>query len=346
MKRFNDIKYFGVKLSPNRIKNDKGQLIVTGCPFARTGKQKYHKSELGIVINPGEDEFIYLDRPVSEVSSPATIASFEGAPLTEDHPEEDVKVGVNWNYLSKGMAFNIKYVADNKANTKGHLEADLIFTEEKLIDDIENNRISELSAGYKCDVDEVNWTQTKIRGNHIAVVESARAGRMARIRDKKYGGKNVNDKVIDVKELLIELVTKVMGNEDGKIPRNRKEQYNKVIGSIEERKGFPGTYEMFPSFGMMLGEKNELADLLLGYKDALDMNLGPVFIVANKEDKTNLKDSLPKVPKTVKVGDKNMRVVDSYNYDIINQEGEIETYVDYYSYGEEGNKQVVKTVKL
>jgi hypothetical protein len=76
--RIVDAKYFGVKLSPNRIKNNKGQLIVTGCTFARTGKQKYHNSELGL----DGDDFKYLDRPVEEVSSPAAIASFEGAPLT------------------------------------------------------------------------------------------------------------------------------------------------------------------------------------------------------------------------------------------------------------------------
>lgn len=197
--RFKDTKYFGVKLSPNRIKNDKGQLIVLGCTFARTGKQKYHKSELDIPVNPGDDEFIYLDRPIEEVSSPATIASFEGAPLTDDHPDEDVKVGVNWHTEAKGMAFNIKFKFDS--DTSGHLEADLIFTDSKVIDDVENHRINELSAGYNCDIDEETWTQRRIRGNHIAVVESARAGRVAYIRDKSFKKNNkikIGDKVYNI----------------------------------------------------------------------------------------------------------------------------------------------------
>lgn len=176
-----DTKYFGVKLSEHRIKNNKGQLIVSGCTFARTGKQKYHCSELGIT---DKDEYIYLDRPVKEVSDPATIASFECCPLTYEHPEDDVKVGVNYSELAKGMAINIKYVSDSK--TSGHLVSDLIFTDPDLIKKIENHEINELSAGYNCDVDEKTWTQTKIRGNHIAVVECARAGHLANIRDSRY----------------------------------------------------------------------------------------------------------------------------------------------------------------
>jgi hypothetical protein len=198
--RFKDTKYFGVKLSPHRIKNDKGQLIITGCPFARTGKQRYHKSELDIPYGPGEDEFIYLDRPLEEVSSPATIASFEASPITDDHPEEDVVVGVNWDYLTKGMAFNIKFVFDSDKD--GHLEADLILTDPKLIDDVEKHRVNELSAGYNCDVDETDWVQRKIRGNHIAVVTSARAGHMATIRDRAFKDKKITSN--NPKELLQE----------------------------------------------------------------------------------------------------------------------------------------------
>ena len=185
-----DTKYFGVKLSTNRIKNNKGQLIVPGCTFARTGKQKYHTSELGIT---DRDEFIYLDRPVKEVSDPATVASFEGCPLTYEHPEDDVKVGVNYSELAKGMATNVKYISDSADS--GHLVADLIFTDPDLIKMVENHEINELSAGYNCDVDETTWTQTKIRGNHIAVVECARAGHQAMIRDTAY--KNKNKKFVD-----------------------------------------------------------------------------------------------------------------------------------------------------
>lgn len=186
--KIKDTKYFGVKLSTNRIKNNKGQLIVPGCTFARTGKQKYHSSELGIT---DKDEFIYLDRPVKEVSDPATVASFEGCPLTYEHPEDDVKVGVNYSELAKGMAINVKYISDSADS--GHLVADLIFTDPNLIKKVENHEINELSAGYNCDVDENTWTQTKIRGNHIAVVECARAGHQAMIRDSAYKSKKFAD---------------------------------------------------------------------------------------------------------------------------------------------------------
>lgn len=197
--KLKDAKYFGIKLSPNRIKNDKGQLIVTGCEFARTGKQKYHSSELGVE----GDKFIYLDRPVEEVSDSKTVASFEGAPVTLDHPVDDVKVGVNYNELAKGFATNVKYIADS--NKEGHLQADFVITDADLIKKIENHEIEELSAGYNCDVDEKDWVQRHIRGNHIAVVEQARAGHQARLRDKKYNLASKKIKTLKIGDKLVKV---------------------------------------------------------------------------------------------------------------------------------------------
>lgn len=306
--RFKDTKYFGVKLSPHRIKNDKGQLIITGCTFARTGKQKYHKSELGIPLTEGEDDFIYLDRPVEEVSSPAAIASFEGAPITDDHPEDDVVVGVNWDYLSKGMAFNVKYIADSP--TKGHLEADLILTDPKLIDDVENHRVNELSAGYNCDVDDTNWVQRKIRGNHIAVVISARAGHMAVIRDKAFKDKTVTSR--NPKELLKKYLDweGIYG-------------YTDNIYEIANNEGFDALKEYLEWEG------------ILGYNSKI------FNIATGKDTEFYMQDS-----NTVKVGDKVLKVVDSYTYDLENQEGQIEHYTDLYAYNDEGIKEVVKTIKV
>ncbi len=197
--KLKDAKYFGIKLSPHRIKNDKGQLIVTGCEFARTGKQKYHSSELGLK----DDKFIYLDRPVEEVSDSKTVASFEGAPVTLDHPEDDVKVGVNYDTLAKGFATNVKYIADS--DKEGHLQADFIFTDADLIKRIENNEINELSAGYNCDVDEKDWVQRHIRGNHIAVVAQARAGHQARLLDKKYKSTSKSQKTLKIGDKLVNI---------------------------------------------------------------------------------------------------------------------------------------------
>ena len=202
--KLKDAKYFGIKLSPHRIKNDKGQLIVTGCEFARTGKQKYHSSEL---TPEGEvdklNKFIYLDRPVEEVSDSKTVASFEGAPVTLDHPEDDVKVGVNYDTLAKGFATNVKYIADS--DKEGHLQADFIFTDADLIKRIENNEINELSAGYNCDVDENDWVQRHIRGNHIAVVSQARAGHQARLLDKKYNLTSKKVKTLKIGDKLVNI---------------------------------------------------------------------------------------------------------------------------------------------
>lgn len=312
---FKDTKYFGVKLSPHRIKNDKGQLIITGCTFARTGKQKYHKSELDIPIEAGEEDFIYLDRPVEEVSSPATMASFEGAPITDDHPDDDVKVGINWDHLSKGMAFNIKYIADT--NTSGHLEADLILTDVKLIEDVEAHRVNELSAGYNCDVDDTSWIQRKIRGNHIAVVISARAGRMAVIRDKKFSDKDEEVQGEDPYELLDQYL-----NWEG------------ILGYTE------GIFETATEDGFEEDARKENLLEYLEEEGIYGYNEEIFDIATGKQTSFIMRDS-----KTVKVGDKVFNVIDSYSYDIENQKGNIEHYTDLYAYNDEGFKEIVRTIK-
>ena len=200
--KFKDTKYFGIKLSDHRIKNDKGQLIVTGCTFARTGKQKYHSSELDL---KDEDRFIYIDRPYEEVKDPKTVASFEACPVTEDHPEDDVKVGVNYDKLAKGFAKNVKFV-DDVPGKEGHLEADFVFTDKDLIDKIEKHEIGELSAGYNCDVDEQDWIQRHIRGNHIAVVAQARAGHSACLRDSAYKSTSKKVKRLKIGDKMVKIV--------------------------------------------------------------------------------------------------------------------------------------------
>ena len=260
--KLKDAKYFGIKLSPNRIKNDKGQLIVTGCEFARTGKQKYHSSELGLK----DDKFIYLDRPAEEVSDPKTVASFEGAPVTLDHPEDDVKVGVNYNELSKGFATNVKYVAIN--DKEGYLKADFVITDPDLIKKIENHEIEELSAGYNCDVDESDWVQRHIRGNHIAVVEQARAGHQARLRDKAYKSTSKSQKTLKIGDSVVKIADSYSYEleEDGK-----KVKYTDYYTLTDSgKKKLVATLKYKPIKDKKLKDWTEEGDM---YRDIIDREL-------------------------------------------------------------------------
>ena len=151
-----------------------------GVPIARIGSQKYLSGELG--INESEPDKAYnVMRTEEEVFSPATIASFEGKPVTDDHPMESVDTG-NVQAYSCGHAQNVRRGVGDE---KDFLIADLFITDKKLIEDIQNGR-REISCGYDCEYaqDENGQIYQKaIRGNHVAVVSAGRAGHRIAIKD-------------------------------------------------------------------------------------------------------------------------------------------------------------------
>jgi hypothetical protein len=117
------------------------------------------------------------------VFSPETIASFEGMPVTNDHPPDGVDIG-NIRALQKGHAHNVRRGAGAESDL---LLADLIITDPVLIDGILNGGKREISCGYTYELCEENGTyiQRKIRGNHVAVVDAGRAGSRVSIKDHK-----------------------------------------------------------------------------------------------------------------------------------------------------------------
>ena len=155
-------------------------------PVARTGTQDYLPEELG--LSPGSFSFasgpglISVYRPEEEVFAPETMASFEGMPVTNDHPPDGVDVE-NTRRLQMGHAHNIRRGTGEESDL---LLADLIITDERLIEAILNGK-REISCGYTYELAEENgrYIQRKIRGNHIAVVDAGRAGPRVSIKDKK-----------------------------------------------------------------------------------------------------------------------------------------------------------------
>lgn len=169
-----------VKLSPHRYKTPEGYLYCQDAILARTGKQTYLKSEI-YGISDDEDIYIDVDRNENEVFSEKTLASFEGKPLTIEHP--DVNVGPeNYKELSVGHIQNVR-----RGNYEGQpvMLADIVVNDAEAISLIESGEMVELSCGYDCDItDGPNPEQVNIRGNHVALCEQGRAG-IARIQDSK-----------------------------------------------------------------------------------------------------------------------------------------------------------------
>lgn len=152
---------------------------------ARSGIQEYLASELGLDGNPLRIIKVY--RPDEEVFSQESLATYNGVDVTNNHPDElvnsktykDVAVGTVTSFGIKDGDFVI---------------APLIIKDQDAISSIESGKV-ELSAGYTAEYvnapgitstgDEYDFIQRDIRINHVALVDNARAGAMARIFDKQ-----------------------------------------------------------------------------------------------------------------------------------------------------------------
>ena len=182
------ITYYGYTISPNQLETDEGFLICRNVPIARTGTQEYLASEIGLE----GDRIIKVIRPEEEVFSDATIASFEGKPVTDDHPSDLVDTQTATIY-GKGHAQNVRRGA---GEWKDYLVGDLFIQDESLIEKIQHGK-REVSCGYSVeyvDNGDGTFTQRNIRGNHIAIVDEGRAGHRAAIMDSN---KNVTEVITE-----------------------------------------------------------------------------------------------------------------------------------------------------
>ncbi|MCI9535521.1 MAG: DUF2213 domain-containing protein [Lachnospiraceae bacterium] len=169
--------YYGYTISPNQIETGEGFLICRNVPIARTGDMEYGASELG--LSGGNS--ITVHRAPEEVFSPAAIASFEGKPVTNDHPPELL----NPDSVSMYEEGHAQTVRQGRGEWEGYLIADLHIHSRSLIRAVQGGK-REISCGYECEYVENGdgtYSQKNIRGNHIAVVNRGRAGRKAAILD-------------------------------------------------------------------------------------------------------------------------------------------------------------------
>lgn len=174
------IQYYGYTISPNQIETGEGFLICRNVPIARIGDQEYLGREIGLT-GPEADQVITVHRPQEEVFSEAALASFEGKPVTNDHPPaligpDDVTV------YGRGHA---ELVRRGSGEWEDYVVADLHIHARELIDAVQGGK-REISCGYECEYirgEDGTYSQKNIRGNHIAVVDRGRAGKRAAILD-------------------------------------------------------------------------------------------------------------------------------------------------------------------
>ncbi|NFM72845.1 DUF2213 domain-containing protein [Clostridium botulinum] len=257
--------FYGSRFSPNMTRTPEGFLICHNVPIARTGWYEYLPQELGIEGN--QNELVKVYRDPEEVFSNSAIASFEGKPVTDEHPP-DLLTSENSKIFIKGTTQNVRQ--DKKEPDL--LIADLIIYDSVLIDEVDQGK-REVSCGYECDYKENEdgtYSQIDIRGNHVAVVEAGRAGNRVSIKDSKNnkleGEKKVSKKVkIPQKKGPVTNILTALGFKHYAADAEPDEISNTLDQLVEER----GT-----------GEDEEIEETK-----------------ENKEEKTESKDENPDVAK-------------------------------------------------
>ena len=169
------IAYYGSQISPHLVDTPEGFLICKDVPIARTGPQDYLARELMLDGDP--DRLVTVQRHPKDVFEEATLASFEGKPICDGHPPENVGPE-NYAAYTKGHVQNVRRDGD-------YIVADLYINDANLANEVRNNVKREVSCGYLCNyvLDGSGYKQTRIRGNHVAVVPKGRAGETVSIKD-------------------------------------------------------------------------------------------------------------------------------------------------------------------
>jgi uncharacterized protein len=177
------MKFLSEQIGETRERTSQGYLVLRDVPIARTGVMLYTERD-GLPVKPGPDGLIRIDRDASVVFHADTIDSFQGVPVTLEHPEDDVDPW-NWKQLTVGVVLDVRRGSGIQDNL---LLADLLITDQQAIEGIDSGKYHDVSAGYDAGYVEDEpgkGHQTGIVGNHLALLSGAgRCGPTCSIGDK------------------------------------------------------------------------------------------------------------------------------------------------------------------
>lgn len=185
---------------------DEGYLHVP-AKVGRTGVMVYYKGD-GMLDHITAFDSLPIGEPIPilredvEVFNPESLKSYRYKPVTNGHP----KIGlVDSDTVQKYQVGMTKGVVKRAADT---IKVDLVVTDKATIKDVQTGK-RQISCGYTSDIKtepgkdpvfgEYKGTQTNIVCNHIAIVESGRAGTQVRIGDassKRKENKQMSEKEI------------------------------------------------------------------------------------------------------------------------------------------------------
>lgn len=157
-----------------------GYLECSGVQIARVGQMLYAPWE--VPVDRGDEPMVMIERGPDVLFDPKCIASFNGKPVTLEHP--DVMVApARWKQDAFGVVLNPRR---GEGAETDYLVADLLITDPAAIAAIRNGALREVSCGYDATYETVKpglGRQTGIIGNHVALVDRARCGPACSIGD-------------------------------------------------------------------------------------------------------------------------------------------------------------------
>lgn len=183
--------------APRRTRD--GYLAVR-AKAARTGVYQYGGREVDPENKHGlrDTAVVNVLRDEQTVFDQASVASFIGKPITDDHPKVPVNAA-NWKDHARGTVMGAKW------EQGGYLAFDLLLTDADAIAKVDAGK-RELSNGYDAGLEFGEFKaadgtmcqarQTSIKGNHIALVDRGRAGPECRIADGAFALCDANPEAV------------------------------------------------------------------------------------------------------------------------------------------------------
>lgn len=213
--------YTAVKLSNRISKTPEGFLVCEGVPIMRSGEMVYLPNETPLIAD--SSGLVVITRTTDDICNPATISSFEGKPVTIEHPNNgDSVTPENWADLAVGIVQNVRAGIADCAN---NLIADLLITSRKAIHAVEQKLLRQVSCAYDAQLIQESpgrGRQEAIFGNHVALVSAGRCGPECAIFDyaPDYAPMNLN-RGHKMKEKFMHIFQRVM---DEALPDEKEEK--------------------------------------------------------------------------------------------------------------------------
>lgn len=175
----------GTAISDNLSYTPEGFLICKNVPVAHTGVMMYGLDEFDLSILEFPDSILREDgipvvKDEERLFASETIASFEGKPVTVEHTFIEPQ---NARQNVVGHMFNVRR---GLGELKEYLIADLMLTDDIAIKMVIDGTKREVSLGYDSTYklgDDGLLHQDMMCGNHIALVDTGRAGKACCIYD-------------------------------------------------------------------------------------------------------------------------------------------------------------------